>query len=104
MSYSGSRGSRHSTDSGTTSDSAGETRDTVFEEPGSPFRSSMEMSPPVSPTTPTMFQKAYISKVNSVTILSCLEMMFMKPLVSSSFQDNLNSYLDDVPTVLCCLL
>lgn len=104
VSYSGSRGSRHSTDSGTTSDSAGETKDCVFEEPGSPFRSSMEMSPPVSPTTPTMFQKAYISKVNSVTTLSCLVMMFMKPHVSSSFQDNLNSYLDDVPTVLYCLL
>ena len=61
----GSRGSRHSTDSGTTSDS-GEARDNVFEEPSSPFRSSMEMSPPVSPTTPSLFQKgAYISKVKS---------------------------------------
>ena len=76
----------------------------MFEEPGSPFRSSMEMSPPVSPTTPTMFQKAYISKVNSGTILNCLEMMFMKSHVSSSFQDKVNSYLDDVATVLYCLL
>ena len=62
---SGSRSSRHSTDSGTTSDSV-ETRDTVFDETASPFRSSLEMSPPVSPSTPTppFTQKgAYISKV-----------------------------------------
>lgn len=60
----GSRSSRHSTDSGTTSDSV-ETRDTVFDETASPFRSSLEMSPPVSPSTPTppFTQKgAYISK------------------------------------------
>ncbi|KAL9964479.1 hypothetical protein ACROYT_G028125 [Oculina patagonica] len=58
----GSRGSRHSTDSGTTSDS-GEARDTVFEDLSSPFRSDLEASPPVSPTTPPPFQKgAYISK------------------------------------------
>ena len=60
----GSRGSRHSADSGTTSDST-ETKDNVFDETGSPFRSSLEMSPPVSPSTPTppFIQKgAYISK------------------------------------------
>ncbi|KAJ7328118.1 FERM, ARHGEF and pleckstrin domain-containing protein 1 [Desmophyllum pertusum] len=59
---SGSRGSRHSSDSGTTSDS-GETRDRVFEDLSSPFRSDLEMSPPVTPTTPPLFQKGgYISK------------------------------------------
>ena len=60
----GSRGSRHSADSGTTSDST-ETKDNVFDETASPFRSSLEMSPPVSPSTPTppFIQKgAYISK------------------------------------------
>jgi len=59
----GSRGSRHSTDSGTTSDS-GDTRDTVFEDLSSPFRSDLETSPPMSPSSPPSFQKgAYISKV-----------------------------------------
>ena len=55
----GSRGSRHSADSGTTSDST-ETKDNVFDETASPFRSSLEMSPPVSPRTPTppFIQKA----------------------------------------------
>ena len=48
----GSRGSRHSADSGATSDST-ETKDNVFDETASPFRSSLEMSPPVSPSTPT---------------------------------------------------
>ena len=63
---SGSRGSRHSTDSGATSDS-GEARDAVFDEKSSPFRSDLEASPPVSPTTPPPFQKgAYISKVKAV--------------------------------------
>ena len=60
----GSQGSRHSADSGTTSDSI-ETKDKVFDETASPFRSSLEMSPPVSPSTPTppFIQKgAYISK------------------------------------------
>ena len=60
----GSRGSRHSADSGTTSDST-ETKNNVFDETGSSFRSSLEMSPPVSPSTPTasFIQKgAYISK------------------------------------------
>lgn len=58
----GSRGSRHSTDSGTTSDSA-DTRDTVFDDLSSPFRSDMESSPPMTPTTPPFVQKgAYISK------------------------------------------
>ena len=68
----GSRGSHHSTDSGTTSDST-ETRDTVFDETASPFRSSLEMSPPVSPSTPPLFQKgAYISKVKSLVHFSSL--------------------------------
>ena len=64
----GSRGSRHSTDSGTTSDS-NETRDTVFEDLSSPFRSDLEASPPMTPTTPPLFQKgAYISKVRIVRV------------------------------------
>ena len=60
----GSRGFRHSADGGTTSDST-ETKDNVFDETVSPFRSSLEMLPPVSPSTPTppFIQKgAYISK------------------------------------------
>lgn len=62
---SGSRGSRHSTDSGATSDS-GEARDTMYDELSSPFRSDIETSPPVSPTSPISFQKgAYISKVKA---------------------------------------
>lgn len=64
----GSRGSRHSTDSGTTSDS-NETRDTVFDDLSSPFRSDLEASPPMTPTTPPLFQKgAYISKVRIVRV------------------------------------
>lgn len=62
---SGSRGSRHSTDSGATSDS-GEARDTMYDELSSPFRSDIETSPPVSPTSLISFQKgAYISKVKA---------------------------------------
>lgn len=49
-----SRGSRTSQQSTDTDNSSAQ--DNVFEEPTSPFRSDLEMSPPVSPTTPTAFK------------------------------------------------
>ena len=64
-----SRGSRTSQQSSDTDTSSAQ--DNVFEEPASPFRSELEMSPPVSPTTPTGFKNIEaIAKVsNHITIV-----------------------------------
>ncbi|XP_058965741.2 FERM, ARHGEF and pleckstrin domain-containing protein 2 isoform X1 [Pocillopora verrucosa] len=94
----GSRGSRHSTDSGATSDS-GEARDTMYDELSSPFRSDIETSPPVSPTSPISFQKgAYISKElysaahNVARELLNTERTFVKDLevITIAFRDVVN--------------